>query len=71
MKRKIDSPEGRHIYGQRLGTIEPVFGHVRTTMGLDRFTLRAKQKVNTQWLLFCLLHNMKKIFRYAEGYAYV
>ncbi len=27
MKRKINSQEGRHIYNQRLGTVEPVFGH--------------------------------------------
>jgi hypothetical protein len=30
MKRKIDSPRGRYIYSQRLGTVEPVLGHINT-----------------------------------------
>lgn len=70
MKQKIDSPEGRHIYSQRLGTVEPVFGHIRSTLGLDRFSLRGKQKVNTQWQLYCMVHNIKKIFRFGDGHAY-
>ncbi|EXJ12528.1 hypothetical protein D791_00773 [Nitrincola nitratireducens] len=31
MKQKIDSPMGRHIYSQRLGTVEPVFGNLEST----------------------------------------
>jgi hypothetical protein len=69
MKRKIDSIKGRLIYNRRLGTAEPPFAHIRTMMGLDRFTLRGKRKVNTQWLLYCITHNIKKVNRYAEGYA--
>ena len=30
MKHKIDSPMGRHIYSQRLGTVEPVFGNLES-----------------------------------------
>ena len=26
MKKRIDSPEGRILYGRRLATVEPVFG---------------------------------------------
>lgn len=66
MKQKIDSIEGRQIYSKRLGTVEPVFGHLRHTMRLDRFSLRGKLKVNAQWLMFCVLHNMKKIHRYGS-----
>jgi len=69
MKRKIDSIKGRLIYNRRLGTAEPPFAHIRSIMGLDRFTLRGKRKVNTQWLLYCLTHNIKKVHRYAEGFA--
>jgi len=45
MKRKIDSPRGRHIYSQRLGTVEPVFGHITDAIGIKRFSLRGKQKI--------------------------
>ncbi len=61
MKDKIDSPMGRHIYSQRLGTVEPVFGNLEANKGLKRFTLRGKVKVNAQWLIFCMVHNIEKI----------
>jgi transposase len=64
MKRKIDSIKGRLIYNRRLGTAEPVFGNICSTLGLNRFTLRGKQKVNTQWLLYCAMHNLFKVHRY-------
>ena len=64
MKRKIDSIKGRLIYNRRLGTAEPVFGNICFTLGLDRFTLRGKRKVNTQWLLYCAVHNLFKVHRY-------
>ena len=61
MKHKIDSPMGRHIYSKRLGTVEPVFGNLESNKGLKRFTLRGKEKVNAQWLLYCMVHNIEKI----------
>ena len=64
MKRKIDSPQGRHIYSQRPGTVEPVFGHITDAIGIRRFSLRGKQKVDGQWKLMMMLHNMLKIHRY-------
>jgi len=63
MKQKIDSTLGRHIYSQRLGTVEPVFGHVTDAIGLKRFSLRGKKKVDGQWKLMMMLHNMLKIHR--------
>jgi len=64
MKEKIDSTLGRHIYGMRLGIVEPVFGHLRETLGLRRFSLRGKTKVDAQWKLMTMLHNLLKIHRY-------
>jgi hypothetical protein len=69
MKRKIDSIKGCLIYNRRLATVEPVFANIRSTLGLDRFTLRGKQKVNIQWLLYCIVHNILKVHRYGYGYA--
>lgn len=69
MKRKIDSAVGRVLYGMRLAIGEPPFAHIRHAMKLDRFTLRGKPKVDTQWKLFSIVHNMKKIHRYAEGFG--
>lgn len=66
MKRKIDSPTGRYIYERRLGIVEPVFGNINTTKRLDRFRHRGKPKVNAQWLMFCLVHNIEKLQRYGS-----
>jgi transposase len=64
MKQKIDSALGRYIYGQRLGVVEPVFGHLRESLGLRRFSLRGKTKVDAQWKLMTMVHNITKIHRY-------
>ncbi len=69
MKQKIDSTIGRAIYGMRLAVGEPPFAHIRSALGLNRFTLRGKKKVNTQWNLFCIVHNLKKICNYGVGFA--
>ena len=69
MKEKIDSVMGRHIYSQRLGTVEPVFGHLTDAIGIKRFSLRGKRKVDGQWKLMMMLHNMLKIHRYGWEWA--
>jgi transposase len=66
MKRAIDSARGRRIYSQRIATVEPVFANIRHNKRLDRFTLRGKEKVGTQWRLYCLVHNIEKLAR--NGY---
>ena len=48
LKAKIDSVQGRHVYSQRLGTVESVFGNINTTKRLNRFNLIGKTKVNAQ-----------------------
>lgn len=63
MKRAIDSARGRAIYSLRIATVEPVFANIRHTKRLDRFTLRGKEKVGTQWRLYCLVHNIEKLAR--------
>jgi transposase len=69
MVEKIETAEGRRIYPQRLAIAEPVFGNIRINKRLDRFTLRGKVKVNIQWLLYCLVHNLEKIMNYGVAYA--
>jgi transposase len=66
---KIDSDAGRKIYQQRIAIVEPVFGNIRSVKRMDRFTMRGKQKVNAQWNLFCLVHNIEKIMRYSAMFA--
>jgi hypothetical protein len=69
MKQKIDTEEGRRTYSKRLGIVEPVFGNIRSCKRMDRFTLRSRIKVNIQWMLYCLVHNIEKIINFGRNYA--
>jgi hypothetical protein len=64
MIRKVESALGRFLYGMRMGIVEPVFANFRHMLGLDRFTLRGKEKVNIQWRLFAVVHNIHKLQRF-------
>jgi hypothetical protein len=69
MKAKIDTPEARKTYGKRMGIVEPVFGNIRACKGMDRFTLRSRLKVNVQWTLYCLVHNIGKLANFGTSCA--
>ena len=64
MKQRIDSDQGRALYGGRFATVEPVFGNLRHNKRLNRFTLRGKPKVDGQWKLYCLVQNIEKLANY-------
>jgi transposase len=61
MIQKIDRPEIRDLYSRRMAIIEPVFANITFHKKLNRFTLRSKAKVNIQWMLYCMVHNIGKI----------
>jgi len=64
MKRRVDSKIGKHIYSHRMSTVEPVFANTGANKRLNRFSLRGKIKVQGQWRLYCLVHNIEKIKNY-------
>ena len=64
INRALD--EGRYRYSLRLGTVEPVFADINHATGLRRFSLRGRRKVNAQWMMYCLAHNIGKIQRYGD-----
>jgi len=64
MKAKIDTPQGKQIYARRLAIVEPVFANICVQKRLDRFALRSKVKVDVQWRLFALVHNIGKIHNF-------
>lgn len=67
MRRRIDSAEGRAQYGRRFAVVEPVFGNLRHNKRLTRFTLRGRRKVDAQWKLYCLVHNIEKLQKSGYG----
>jgi len=67
MIKKIDSKKGRNIYPRRIAIVEPVFANIRAQKRMDKFNLRGKVKVNIQWLLYCMVHNIEKVANF--GFA--
>jgi hypothetical protein len=69
MKERFDTALGRFLYSRRLGIVEPVFSNICHIRGLNRFTLRGKVKVDIQWKLYRMAHNILKILRYSPRFA--
>jgi transposase len=66
MKHRIDSDFGKQVYSHRLSVVEPVFANIGTNKGLKRFSLRGRRKVQGQWQLYCVIHNIEKLKNYGE-----
>ena len=67
MRQAVDSPRGRQIYSQRIGTVEPVFGNIRHNKRMARLNYRGRAKVNPQWNLYCMVHNIEKLSKTGLG----
>jgi hypothetical protein len=59
MKHRVDSPQGKEIYSHRMSVVEPMFGYIGTNKGLNRFSLRSRNRVQGQWHLYCLVQILK------------
>jgi hypothetical protein len=66
MKHRVDSDQDKQVYGHRMAVIEPVFGNIGHNKGLTRFSLRTKAKVQGQWQMYCLVHNIEKLQNYGN-----
>ena len=65
MDRKLRSKAGQAIYALRKIIAEPVFGQIKGARGLDRFLLRGLEKVDSEWALMAITHNIGKLHRAA------
>jgi len=52
---------------QRIGTVKPVFGNIRHNKRMTRLNHRGRAKVNTQWNLYCMVHNIEKLAKTGLG----
>jgi hypothetical protein len=64
MRLKLDSESGKAIYAKRKVIIEPVFGQIKAAMGFTGFMLRGLKKVNSEFKLVAIAHNLRKISKY-------
>ena len=66
MWAKLKSPAGRILYNQRKVIVEPVFAQIKHLRGFRQFLLRGLEKVEAEWLLICITHNLLKLFRFTK-----
>jgi len=62
MREKLNSPEGKAKYEERMWEIEPVIGNLKHNQKLTTFLCRGKKKVSVELGLSCTAHNLIKIF---------
>jgi transposase len=62
MKKKMETKEGRGIYGRRKTIVEPVIGNIKENLGFRGFYLRGLEKVKIEVNLVSITHNLKKIW---------
>ncbi len=63
MARKLRTKKGRAEYARRKAIIEPPFGQIKHCRGFRQFLLRGLEKMQGEWKLVCLTHNLLKLFR--------
>jgi transposase len=64
MAAKVATAEGKALYARRKVIVEPVFGQIKGARGFRRFNLRGLRKINGEWQLVCLTHNLLKMWRH-------
>lgn len=60
-KEMLLSETGAVLRKQRSVDVETVFGRIKQDWGFRRFRLRGLKKVNTEWGLLCIAHNLAKL----------
>jgi transposase len=63
MRAKLQTAAGQAIYALRKAIVEPVFGQIKDARGFRRFSFRGLGKVQAEWQVICLTHNLLKLFR--------
>lgn len=61
VKEKLLSPLGIKLRGQRCIEPESVFGQIKWNKKFKRFLLRGMEKVNIEWGLIAIAHNLSKL----------
>jgi transposase len=65
--RRMRHPRGREDYKLRARTVEPVFGQLKTCQKLTTMSRRGLDACESEWLLACTAHNLRKLHRHRIG----
>ena len=67
MAHRLQTPEGKRLYGLRKQTPEPVFGIIKSVMSFRQFLLRGLDNVQGEWSLVTITWNIKRMFALSTG----
>jgi hypothetical protein len=67
MRDRMDSAEGKKLYGKRFARVEPVFVQTKSVMGFRRFRLRGTTGALKEFLLLCIAHNLRRLARHMRS----
>lgn len=67
MKRKLRTKVGKAVYAARKCVVEPVFGQIKQARGFRQFLLRGKKKVEGEWSLVCMTHNILRLYAFGQA----
>ena len=62
MKKKMETEEGKHIYGLRKTVVEPVIGNIKYNFGFNEFLIRGLDGAKLELNIASITHNLKKIW---------
>jgi len=60
MRKRLLFEEGKAKYKKRLFTAEPPFGNPKHNLGYRSFLLRRLEKVDAEFKLMCIGHNLRR-----------
>ena len=68
-RRVLATDWGAELYLRRQGSVEPVFGQIKSNRGADRFLRRGRSAVRSEWRLLATTHNLLKLHRHRLAIA--
>ena len=63
--KKLLTKKGKEEYKKRMHTAEPPFGNMKHNLGYRYYLLRGLEKVQGEFNLMCIGHNINKIYNFA------
>lgn len=64
--KKLLTKKGESEYKKRMHTVEPPFGNIKHNLGYRYFLLRELEKVQGEFNLMCIGHNINKIYHFMQ-----
>ena len=67
MRHRLRTQTGKALYALRKSTVEPVFGIIKSILGLRQFSMRGVQLSATEWGIACTAWNIKRLHSLSMG----